>query len=89
VLVYGHLGDGNIHVVVDVPGMPKSGHDAIDRVVYDVTREFGGSISAEHGIGVKKKHFLHLTRSQADVRAMRAVKQALDPAGILNPGKIF
>jgi FAD/FMN-containing dehydrogenase len=89
ILVYGHLGDGNIHIVVDVPGMPKHDHDDIDRIIYDVTREFHGSISAEHGIGVKKKHFLHLSRTEADVESMRAIKQALDPLGILNPGKIF
>jgi len=89
IMIYGHLGDGNIHIVVDVPDMPKSGHDAIDQVIYDVTRDFRGSISAEHGIGIKKKHFLHLSRSEADVASMRAIKQALDPARILNPGKIF
>ncbi|MDR5753111.1 MULTISPECIES: FAD-binding oxidoreductase [unclassified Caballeronia] len=89
ILVYGHLGDGNIHIVVDVPGMPKHDHDDIDRIVYDVTREFHGSISAEHGIGVKKKHFLHQSRTEADVESMRAIKHALDPLGILNPGKIF
>jgi FAD/FMN-containing dehydrogenase len=89
IMIYGHLGDGNIHIVVDVPGMPTRDHDEIDRVIYDVTRDFHGSISAEHGIGTKKKHFLHLTRSDADVESMRAIKQALDPAGILNPGKIF
>jgi FAD/FMN-containing dehydrogenase len=89
ILIYGHLGDGNIHIVVDVPGMVKHDHDDIDRIIYDVTRDFRGSISAEHGIGVKKKHYLHLTRREADVEAMRAIKQALDPLGILNPGKIF
>jgi FAD/FMN-containing dehydrogenase len=89
IMIYGHLGDGNIHIVVDVPGLPKRDHDTIDQVIYDVTRDFRGSISAEHGIGIKKKHFLHLTRSEADVASMRAIKQALDPARILNPGKIF
>jgi FAD/FMN-containing dehydrogenase len=89
IMIYGHLGDGNIHIVVDVPSLPKRDHDAIDQVIYDVTRDFRGSISAEHGIGIKKKHFLHLTRSEADVASMRAIKQALDPARILNPGKIF
>lgn len=89
IMIYGHLGDGNIHIVVDVLGLPKHDHDAIDQAIYDVTREFGGSISAEHGIGTKKKHFLHLTRSEADVASMRAIRQALDPGCILNPGKIF
>jgi len=89
IMIYGHLGDGNIHIVVDVPGMPKHDHDEIDTIIYDVTRDFHGSISAEHGIGLKKKHFLHLSRTEADVESMRAIKQALDPLGILNPGKVF
>lgn len=89
IMIYGHLGDGNIHIVVDVPGLPKRDHGTIDQVIYDVTRDFRGSISAEHGIGIKKKHFLHLTRSEADVASMRAIKLALDPTRILNPGKIF
>lgn len=89
VMIYGHLGDGNLHIVVDVPGAGKTLHGEIDDVIYDVTREFHGSVSAEHGIGTKKKAYLGFTRSDADVAAMRAVKAALDPNGILNPGKIF
>ncbi|RFU48276.1 FAD-binding oxidoreductase [Paraburkholderia sp. DHOC27] len=89
VMIYGHLGDGNIHIVVDVPGAGKTLHGEIDDVIYEVTREFHGSVSAEHGIGTKKKGYLGFTRSDADVVAMRAVKAALDPRGILNPGKIF
>jgi FAD/FMN-containing dehydrogenase len=89
VMIYGHLGDGNLHIVVDVPGAGKTLHGEIDDVVYDVTREFHGSVSAEHGIGTKKKAYLGFTRSDADVAAMHAVKAALDPRGILNPGKIF
>ena len=89
VMIYGHLGDGNLHIVVDVPGAGKTLHGEIDDVVYDVTREFHGSVSAEHGIGTKKKAYLGFTRSDADVAAMHAVKAALDPQGILNPGKIF
>ncbi|MDR5773608.1 MULTISPECIES: FAD-binding oxidoreductase [unclassified Caballeronia] len=89
VLTYGHLGDGNIHIVVDVPGMGKHDHDDIDSVIYDVTREFAGSISAEHGIGVKKRHFLPQSRRETDLEAMRAIKAALDPDGILNPGKVI
>jgi FAD/FMN-containing dehydrogenase len=64
-------------------------HDEIDRVIYDVTREFHGSVSAEHGIGVKKKAYLGHTRSDAEITAMRLIKTALDPRSILNPGKIF
>lgn len=89
VMIYGHLGDGNLHIVVDVPGAKKTLHGEIDDVIYEVTRDFHGSVSAEHGIGTKKKAYLSFTRSDADVAAMRAVKAALDPKGILNPGKIF
>lgn len=88
VMTYGHLGDGNIHIVVDVPGMGADGHDEIDAVVYDVTREFEGSISAEHGIGTKKRHYLPQCRRESDIAAMRAIRQALDPLNILNPGKV-
>jgi FAD/FMN-containing dehydrogenase len=88
VMTYGHLGDGNIHIVVDVPGMGKHDHDDIDRVIYDVTREFDGSISAEHGIGTKKREYLPQSRRDTDIAAMRAIKTALDPLGILNPGKV-
>lgn len=88
VMTYGHLGDGNIHIVVDVPGMDPQGHDEIDAVVYDVTREFDGSISAEHGIGTKKQDYLPQCRSASDIGVMRAIRQALDPHRILNPGKV-
>jgi len=89
ILLYGHLGDGNLHIAVDVPGLMAHAHDEIDDIIYAVTREYGGSISAEHGIGTKKKPFLAFTRSKADLHSMRAIKHALDPIGILNPGKIF
>ncbi|MDR7008433.1 FAD-binding oxidoreductase [Paraburkholderia strydomiana] len=89
VMIYGHLGDGNLHIVVDIPGSEGRLHDEIDRVIYDVTREFHGSVSAEHGIGVKKKAYLGHTRSDAEITAMRLIKTALDPRSILNPGKIF
>lgn len=89
VMIYGHLGDGNLHIVVDIPGANGRLHDEIDGVVYEVTREFHGSVSAEHGIGVKKKAFLGHTRSAVEIAAMRRIKASLDPRGILNPGKIF
>jgi len=89
VMTYGHLGDGNIHIVVDLPGRGKQDHDDIDAVIYDVTREFEGSISAEHGIGMKKRDYLHLARRETDIAAMRAIKASLDPHGLLNPGKVF
>ena len=63
--------------------------DAINRIVYDAVSLRGGSISAEHGVGLTKKPYLHHTRSQEEIRLMKAIKAQFDPAGILNPGKIF
>ncbi|HET6663281.1 MAG TPA: FAD-binding oxidoreductase [Acidimicrobiales bacterium] len=81
-LLYGHVGDGNIHV--NVVG-PDPDDDAVDEAVLDLVVGLGGSISAEHGIGVAKKAWLARDRSAAEVAAMRAIKHALDPDGILNP----
>lgn len=85
-ILFGHAGDGNLHV--NILGLPPDDETADDAVLRLVAA-LGGSISAEHGIGVAKKPWLHLTRSPADIHAMRAIKRALDPAGILNPGIIF
>lgn len=88
-LYYGHAGDGNLHLVSWVPGrgadQPK---DAMDGIVYNIIRDMGGSISAEHGIGTLKKKWLPYARGEADIALMRTLKQALDPKGILNPGKV-
>jgi FAD/FMN-containing dehydrogenase len=88
-LFYGHLGDGNLHVVVHISDAPEGTDEAIDEVVYAMTRELRGAISAEHGVGLKKRPYLGHTRSTVDVRAMKAIKHALDAGGILNPGKLF
>jgi FAD/FMN-containing dehydrogenase len=61
----------------------------IEEAVYRIVSARRGSISAEHGIGSLKKDFLHLSRSPEEIKLMRAIKQAMDPNGILNPGKIF
>jgi FAD/FMN-containing dehydrogenase len=88
-VVFGHLGDGNLHVIAGVgEGGPEVRH-AVEEIVYQPLAAIGGSISAEHGIGLQKREFLHLSRSPAEVALMRTLKQALDPKGILNPGKIF
>lgn len=88
-LVYGHLGDGNLHVIADVPDGGPGVNAAIDEAVYDLVRRYHGAVSAEHGIGQLKRKVLGHTRSPAELAAMRAIKAALDPRGILNPGKIF
>jgi FAD/FMN-containing dehydrogenase len=90
--VFGHVADGNLHISVcagpDVETHRKT-FDAVKRAVYEPLREFAGSISAEHGIGLERKSYLEISRSHAEIATMRALKTALDPRGILNPGKIF
>lgn len=85
-LVFGHLGDGNLHIALPFSEETKA---RADRVVYDALVPFGGSVSAEHGIGVEKRAWLGHTRSEAEIAAMRAIKRALDPNGIMNPGKLL
>ena len=94
VCVFGHIGDGNLHVNVMKPdAMPvpeflehaKAG----DRAMFELVRAHRGSISAEHGIGLLKKPYLSYTRAPAEMALLRALKTALDPKNLLNPGKIF
>lgn len=85
-ILFGHIADGNIHVnVLGVALDDDRGTDAVLRFV----AELGGSISAEHGIGVAKTRWLHLTRTPEDIATMRTIKAALDPTNMLNPGVIF
>jgi FAD/FMN-containing dehydrogenase len=81
-IVFGHLGDGNLHV--NLLG-PVPDDEAADDAVLALVLELGGTISAEHGIGRAKRRWLVADRGKADVAAMRAIKRALDPHGILNP----
>ncbi|MEA2622479.1 MAG: hypothetical protein QOH61_1389 [Chloroflexota bacterium] len=85
-VIWGHAGDGNFHV--NVLGLPPD-DVTVDDAVLRLAVEMGGSISAEHGIGRAKTRWLPIDRSPADLAAMRAIKRALDPAGILNPGVLF
>ena len=84
--VYGHVGDGNLHV--NVLG-PDPDDEAVDDAVLSLAIAFGGAVSAEHGIGVAKTRWLVADRGAADVAAMRAIKRALDPGSLLNPGVLF
>jgi FAD/FMN-containing dehydrogenase len=86
VWLFGHLGDGNVHV--NITGVSPDDEGVDDAVLRSVA-EHGGSISAEHGIGTAKKEWLHLNRSPSELAAMRAIKAALDPAGILNPNVLL
>ena len=92
---FGHLGDGNLHYNVQVP----EGEDGktflrekealVNDLVYDAVAEFGGSFSAEHGVGALKADKLEHYKSPVALQMMRAIKQALDPQGIINPGCVF
>ncbi len=84
---FGHLGDGNLHFNFNVPDL--AGREAAARIVHDMVRDFGGSISAEHGIGVMKRDDLLRTKSPLEIELMRALKRTLDPKNILNPGKVL
>jgi len=90
VLCYGHIGDSNLHVVVNVPSAGnEQPNDEVDALVYRLVRGLGGTVSAEHGIGLVKKPFLSFTRSEAEIALMRRLKTLLDPHRTLNPGKVF
>lgn len=87
-LLFGHLGDGNVHVNVLGPDGAEP-FEEVDGAVLHYVAELGGSISAEHGIGTAKLSQLHLNRSQAELDAFGAIKRALDPTGLLNPNVLL
>lgn len=87
--VFGHMGDGNLHVVVSPGGLPADARSTVERIVYEPLQAIGGAISAEHGIGLEKKGWLSISRSPEEIALMRTLKQALDPKGILNPGRVI
>lgn len=86
VFVFGHLGDGNLHV--NIVG-PAAADERIDGAVLELAASLGGSISAEHGIGRHKRSHLPLSRSSTEIAVMRSIKAALDPKGLLNPGVLL
>ncbi|WP_207479976.1 FAD-binding oxidoreductase [Arenibaculum pallidiluteum] len=87
-IAFGHVGDNNIHWAITPAGDPV-GDAAADEAVYGPLAALGGSVSAEHGIGITKRKALGLSRTAAEIAVMRAVKATLDPRGILNPGKVL
>jgi FAD/FMN-containing dehydrogenase len=94
VVWFGHIGDGNLHINVLKPD--ATGDEEFVRQCEHVTKllaaslqKHGGSISAEHGIGLVKKPYLGSTRSEAEIAVLRGIKRALDPNGLMNPGKVF
>ena len=87
--VFGHMGDGNLHLNIHTgSGDPESRH-GVEAIVYGGLKERQGSVSAEHGIGLEKRAWLRLSRTREELALMRPQKHAMDPNGILNPGKIL
>ena len=95
IVAFGHMGDGNIHYN---PSMPDAAQNKdfieqherdVNRIVYDVVRELNGSISAEHGLGQLKRDTIRDYKDPLELELMRTVKQALDPKGLMNPGKVL
>ena len=94
IVAFGHVGDGNLHYN---QSKPEAGENAafiaaqsqVNRIVHDIVHELDGSISAEHGIGQLKREELQRYKSAVELDMMRAVKQALDPQGVMNPGKVL
>jgi FAD/FMN-containing dehydrogenase len=93
VLLFGHIGDGNVHVnVIDRTSKDAAGFETrveeLDTALCELIQSYNGSISAEHGIGLLKKRLLHLQRDPVQIELMKAIKHTFDPANIFNPGKI-
>jgi FAD/FMN-containing dehydrogenase len=88
-VVFGHIGDGNLHIILGAqPFTPETRH-RIEELVYTALVPHRGSISAEHGIGLEKRDWLQITRSPEEIALMRSLKAAMDPKNILNPGKVL
>jgi FAD/FMN-containing dehydrogenase len=86
---YGHIADGNMHIIAHVPDAAEQPYERINRIIYELVKKHLGTISAEHGIGLTKKPYLALTRSAEELALMRLIKHAIVPSGVLNPGKVF
>ena len=94
VVWFGHIGDGNLHLNILKPeSLSKDEFFAkcatVNKWVFETVQKYNGSISAEHGVGMTKRDYLHYSRSEAEIAYMKAVKAVFDPNGIMNPGKIF
>ena len=87
--LFGHIGDGNVHIVIHVGEQTRSLHREIDEIIYGLIQELRGAISAEHGIGIMKKEFLPYSKSETELALMKLLKRTMDPQGILNPGRVF
>jgi len=88
-VVFGHVGDGNLHIIGGVGSNEEEATELMEACIYEPLKSIKGAVSAEHGIGLEKKNYLEISRSETEISLMRNLKKALDPKNILNPGKIF
>jgi FAD/FMN-containing dehydrogenase len=86
---FGHMGDGNLHLFISCGAADETTKHGIEELIYKPLQQLGGSITGEHGIGLEKKPWLYLSRTQEEIVLMRTLKRALDPRNILNPGKLL
>ncbi|WP_174874338.1 FAD-binding oxidoreductase [Vogesella oryzae] len=94
VIWYGHIGDGNLHInVLKPPALPleafREACEQVNEQVFALVRDFGGSMSAEHGVGLLKRDYLSVSRSEQEILLMQGIKNVFDPDGIMNPGKLL
>ena len=94
IIWFGHIGDGNLHLNILKPaGLEKDEFFQrclkVNKQVFETVEKYGGSVSAEHGVGMTKKDYLTYTRSETEINYMKAMKSVFDPNGVMNPGKVF
>jgi len=94
IVAFGHAGDGNLHYNISKPAATENADfiaqtPAVNRIVHDIVADLGGSISAEHGLGQLKREEITHYKSPVEMALMRSIKQALDPRGLMNPGKVL
>ena len=94
IIWFGHIGDGNVHLNILKPGSLSVDEfreqcGQVSKWVFEIVQRYGGSVSAEHGVGLLKKEYLQYSRSPLEIEIMKQIKRAFDPHGIMNPGKIF
>ena len=89
VFSFGHVADGNIHYIIGKKDNTPEIIEAINQIIYKPLKKVGGSVSAEHGIGLHKKAYLHTSRSKEEIELMKILKKTFDSKNILNPGRIF
>ena len=94
IIWYGHIGDGNLHLNILKPAdMEKQEFfkrcETVNDLVFEIVQRYGGSVSAEHGVGMVKKKYLGYTKSEAEIAVMKGIKRVFDPNGIMNPGKLI